>query len=631
MRQWLADPVTDQTLRFALTAAGWLVWLFLASTLVLRLLARVQAGVRWLRRIPLPTPMQATASGMAGAALLAIPGGSSTTAPADPGHGGPAAGDVLDRSTVADPILPGGEREATAPTDGVHLPGGWMPAHTAQQVGAAATLLWIRRRRVYRPRPTNRPGNADLDLADLPVTVRAVQAALSSLSSEPTTATGPEIGWLPPPLRDLPAGGVGLTGPGALDAARGILVTALLAIRPTTYRPQRIITTRTVLDRLLPENIGDLPGLIVTGTEHEAMAVAAAPPYPDRHAETLLLMDSVTDAQVARRTAAFGEGSGVAAVVLLGEWQAGTTWQVNPSGHVHDPYRPDAAGRRLCVLNATATADLLTVIRHAASPAPPPQPASAASQVRIPRQTTPPPAEVRTSEPTPQLRLRLLGEPELRYAGQGLTIRRNATWQVLAFLAIRPEGATAGELVGAIWPGISPRTVTGRLYTTLSDLRVITRTAADTTVITSTDQRYHLQGDHLEVDLWRLRDAARHAATAVTDTTAAWQAVIDAYTGDLAAGRSWAWIDGPREAGRRLVLDAYGHLAEIAPDPQAALALVQEGIRVDPYNEDLHHRAIRLLAAAGDQTALDDLVDRYTQRLAAVGLEPSQQLRGAAA
>ncbi|GAB3189738.1 hypothetical protein GCM10027259_60980 [Micromonospora palomenae] len=68
--------------------------------------------------------------------------------------------------------------------------------------------------------------------------------------------------------------------------------------------------------------------------------------------------------------------------------------------------------------------------------------------------------------------------------------------------------------------------VTGGLYTTLSDLRRTIGAVA----VHHRDDRYRLDPDHVDVDLWRLRAAAQHAATVLTDHTGTRQKVIDAYT-----------------------------------------------------------------------------------------------------
>jgi two-component SAPR family response regulator len=172
-------------------------------------------------------------------------------------------------------------------------------------------------------------------------------------------------------------------------------------------------------------------------------------------------------------------------------------------------------------------------------------------------------------------------------------------------------------------PGLPTHTVTGRLYTTLSDLRAAVRAATTATLLATTDDRYHLNPEKVDVDLWRLRAAAHHAATTLTDPTPAWQSVIDAYTGDLAAGHTWPWIDPPRETTRRLVLDAYATLATASTDPHERLRILQTAIRVDPYNQDLHQRAADELTALGDPAAAERLLHTHRQLLRDAGIPAS--------
>lgn len=69
-RDWIADPLTPQALTVGLTTLAWLLWLAVAYTVAVTAARRLQAGARWLRRLPLPTPLQAAATSMAGAAAL---------------------------------------------------------------------------------------------------------------------------------------------------------------------------------------------------------------------------------------------------------------------------------------------------------------------------------------------------------------------------------------------------------------------------------------------------------------------------------------------------------------------------------------------------------------------------------
>jgi hypothetical protein len=76
---------------------------------------------------------------------------------------------------------------------------------------------------------------------------------------------------------------------------------------------------------------------------------------------------------------------------------------------------------------------------------------------------------------------------------------------------------------------------------------LLVRAARGLTITEHTEDRYRLNRDHLDVDLWRFHTAFRQAVTAVTDTTSAWQTVIDADAGDLAASRTWPSGTGPNQ------------------------------------------------------------------------------------
>ncbi|SIR90697.1 transcriptional activator domain-containing protein [Micromonospora avicenniae] len=225
--------------------------------------------------------------------------------------------------------------------------------------------------------------------------------------------------------------------------------------------------------------------------------------------------------------------------------------------------------------------------------------------------------------------MRVLGEPALLIDGEPLNVRRGAAVQVLVLLATHPDGADTRQLTDAIWLGLPRRSLSGRLYTTLSELRGSIRAACGLNLIDHADDRYRLNPSHLDVDLWRLYAAAQHAATAVTDTTSARQAVIDTYTGDLAAGRTWPWLDPIRETIRRHIIDAYVALAAAASGPRHALDLLQGAIRIDPYNAELHARTMNALGALGEHDAAAQLHEGYIRRLIEAGLDPVDDARAA--
>ncbi|MFY1577395.1 AfsR/SARP family transcriptional regulator [Verrucosispora sp. WMMD703] len=593
--QWVRDPLTEQNLILLLVGLAWLLWAFVAYFVTAATATRVWAGVRWLRRLPLPTPWQATATGMAGAAALTI---ATPTAPTpDASHPGTTTTTGTDHDIV--------EQADTA--DGVALSGGWLPYEVAEQVTAAAGLVWLRRRRAYRPTRPHRHSQDAQDLAPLPSTVAAIQAATGSRPPPPVSA--PAAGL--PPI-GFPPTGVGLTGPGALDAARGLLITALLAtLRQNTVE---LVITRRAVDILLGPAAPHLrpgAGLRIVDTAAHATALPAdARPSLSHGAEggrRVLILDEPPRSSLAN--------SG-ATMVVLTAWPHATTWYVEAGGHTRTSDTANA-GPRVCVLDTVATTDLLTVTGHLQPPAPdtPTQP-QPQPQVRVPRPTAP---HHDTIRPDKRVLVRVLGEPALLVDGAALTVRRTAARQALVFLAVHPDGVDSHLMAEALWPGLPGQRLTGRLYTTLSELRTAARTAG-LPIIDRTGDRYRLHPDHVDVDLWYFHRAVDRAAAILADPSTAWQAVVDAYAGDLAAGHAWAWLDPHRESTRRHVLYAYAALAAAAPDPRQALAYLQDGIRVDPYNADLHHRAASILTSLGEHIAAADLTDRYTRRLATAGL-----------
>ncbi|WP_433458444.1 hypothetical protein [Micromonospora sp. CA-248212] len=640
-RNWIQQPLTEQTLTAALTIAAWLVWLLLAYTVTIRVLARLGATMSWLRRMPLPTPWQATAGGIAGAAVFSV-SSHAITAPPPPAIQPVAAGTLEETGT---PMPSDGHVLADA---GISVAGGWLPRDVAEQVSAAAALVWLRRRRSYRPHPPGPSSREDTDLAPLPPTVAAVQAALAGATSPPT---GPGTASTGSPRLDqstvgraLRRPGVGLTGLGAQDAARGLLVTSLLAGR---HHPAvSVIATRDAIAGLLgptAETLAPrLPGLAIIeepgqaaeffSEDHPGRGLdgrdpaqrdpheGAGPPGPT------LIVDEASATDNADTLATLATTS--AALAVLGRWPAGQTWQVDPSGRTHHQDSSETPGPRMCVLTQVTATDLLTVIAHP-DPAPPepgtsgpsrnPALAGWSPQWEVTAQDHP----VRSGNDKRRLQLRVLGEPTLLLDGHPVEIRRTAALQVLVFLAAQPDGADTRQLTDAIWPGLPRRSLTGRLYTTLSDLRATIRSTAGVTLIEHSDDRYRLDPTGVTVDLWHFHHAVRDATTTVTTDATTWKAVIDAYPADLAARRTWPWLDPIREATRRHVIDAYAALASASPDAREALAWLQAGIRIDPYNADLHTRAVTALITLGDHDAADHIREGYTRRLAAAGMLPN--------
>jgi hypothetical protein len=616
--QFLADPLTQTTAIDLFAIAIWLMWSVLLYAVLADLTARIRqlaGGASRLRLPPLPAAVQATANGLLGAAVF----GTGTAAAAAPPHPPVPAStthtpsvDAFPSQASHDTAPPGGQQPTTVDDDRVTLPGGgWLTRHTAEAVSASAVLVWWQRRRRYTPGPPTTVARRDPDLAPLPATVTTIQAQLQPDPDQPPDEAGhaqpadssdPVQGRRPVPSRaalgragtrlllptDLPTRGVGLTGPAAAHAVRGILIAALLASGDDDE--PRVVTTAADLPALFDDTNGrpdDVPGLVVAEHLPDAIALVEtvamrrvayrtpSPTNPIRPHGTpslMLITAAPPDPGTAHRVAALLTLAAAHHVtgVLLGHWPHGDTWTIQADGSVVDP---GSDGVRVSVLDAAATVDLLTVYREAhPRPSPRAQPPEIhPGPVRedpVPAPGNPdgaPKPTAAASATTGGIWLQVLGEPAVypRACTTPVRLPRSAALAILVFLALHPDGATTSDLTTALWPQLHPNTTANRLYTTMSSTRKILDPLAGGPTIVHLGDRYRLNPNQVDVDLWRLHTAINQAAATTDPTTHtdALRRVVNGYTGDLAAGWAWPWLDPHREATRRHVVDASAALA----------------------------------------------------------------------
>jgi hypothetical protein len=626
--QWVAQPLTGGAVIDLFAITVWLAWAVLAYAVLVDLtgwIGRLARRGPRLRLPPLPAALQATANGILGAAVLgagthpAHPAAAARPPTAAAATHHPASATQLMPVPPADPLPGVPQQRPDSDADRVILPdGGWVTGHTAAAVAVSAALLWRQRRLRYLPGPLRGAARDDPDLTPLPATVTTIQAQLHPPPDSPSDPTGGRPPTDPIPddpgpavlghiagraLRptDLPAGGVALTGPAALDAARGILVAAILTGAGATDDPRLVITGDDLTTLLGPAPIADhdIPGLRRAHDIHDAINTVEAialrraadryphppgsgPPGPHPTSTVTLITASPPEpATIHRLTVLLTLAAQVHVTgVLLGPWPHRTTWHVKPGGIIH---RDNAAGTpvaRLSVLNTTATGDLLTLYRDAhqpatlsphACPAPPRRPVSHDHPSVAPTGPSP-----HTSNPwfpaDTRVRLRVLGHPAVYPAASTTPIRlpRSAALPILVLLALYPDGLTTTDVTTTLWPQLHSHTTASRVYTTINTLRrTLDPIAGGPTVVRAAD-RYRLNPHHVDVDLWKLHTAVNHAAHSPTDRSQALQQIIDTYTGDLADGWPWPWLDAHREAVRRHLLDAHAALtnpAAAAPPP----------------------------------------------------------------
>ena len=205
----------------------------------------------------------------------------------------------------------------------------------------------------------------------------------------------------------------------------------------------------------------------------------------------------------------------------------------------------------------------------------------------------------------------LFGPPQITVAGREITGGLRKARELLAFLAVHPDGATGDQVSEALWPGAPPGHGTAQRNIAVRKLREMLRTATgqhDATFITLAADRYRLDPALFDIDIWRFQRAlleARHASGEDAQLAAFRQAVA-AYHGPLADGTGYDWAEPYAEQARRRALDAWTRIAEItAPrDPEQALAALETALGHDPYNEFVYQK-VEPYAEQARRRALD--------------------------
>lgn len=475
-------------------------------------------------------------------------------------------------ATSASPQQP---EDRHSPSPVVRLPlGGVVGLSLALAVSAALAAARLHRRRQWQPaEPAPGLNHDDPLVTD---TIRRLLRAARSASQQGDDAADDEneqqtstvVERPAPPITpsafgvvtvghrggheitlDLPAtGGLALTGPGALAAARALVVTALA--RNPEAPVEVVVAGADLIQDLLPR-VGAVPGLVIVADldaalrrlEVEALYRARLlddadtstigefrKNHPTEPLPLLLLVTSTAPPILAGRLGALldsGQRLGIGAVIL-GEGRGISELAVDTEGGVTEaPAGPgpfdELRDAYMMMLHPDQGQEALALV--AASHGEPPVPLStdstqAATAIPTPTEpgddpapAAPTPASIVRSaamlrlvsdEPRPVL-VRLLGP--IRVEANGAEIRkglRGKAREFLTLLLIHPEGVDAEVAVETLWPDVPPPRGAERFQTTLSNLRKTLRTATGlekAIVVAYAAGRYQLQLDLIECDL----------------------------------------------------------------------------------------------------------------------------------
>jgi DNA-binding SARP family transcriptional activator/nucleoid-associated protein YgaU len=570
-----------------------------------------------------------------------------------------------------------GERQPAA----VELPSGalvGLSLATAAGIAIVSTRLHRRRRREPAPAPGTAPGEPALG----PALRRLRHAHLTGISqhtgtpgaepddTEPTATARPSAAddGIPPrcegstetvtvAVRDgqeisldlTCAPGVGFTGPGAAAAIRAIAVTLLA--RRARDQAEVILCGEDACRLLTPGSgepaLGVVPGLtalpgaddalgrleteiirrrrLLDATDDDLAAYRAA--SPNEHLPTTLVI-APADGPRAPRLAAvlkLGQRLGITGA-LHGPWPPGVTCEIAVGGQVttvSSAELRDLERSRMFQLAPGDAAEILAALAAASGAAHPPD---AGGQ---PRLLTAPPA----GEPEPGERpayLSVLGPFQLQAGGEFIArgLRRKAA-ELLAYLAVHPDGATSEAILDALWPDTPVQRAAPILHAATTNIRKILRDATaapEAGFIVRVGRQLRLDPHLVDVDLWRFQAALASAAHAPDDKTrsASLNAATQLWRGDLAESIDAVWIEEFRETLRRDAVDTLARLAQLCEHetPDEALALLERAISIDRYQEPLYRRIMRIQGSLGRPDAARRTYQLLESRLTELDAEP---------
>lgn len=201
---------------------------------------------------------------------------------------------------------------------------------------------------------------------------------------------------------------------------------------------------------------------------------------------------------------------------------------------------------------------------------------------------------------------------------------------LLVFLALHPSGTTREAVREALWPEAGGRRPFNAFYASLSQMRkALTAATGEQAVelISQHDEYVALNPHAVTVDYWDLHAAERDMHSASTEETrmAAWSRIATLYRGELADGMSALWLDGPREAAHRCVVDALAGMAAHyrGRDPHRQWQLLEHARVLNPENEAIYRDIMRVQAELGLTDGISRTVNLLTTTLADIDERPN--------
>lgn len=223
--------------------------------------------------------------------------------------------------------------------------------------------------------------------------------------------------------------------------------------------------------------------------------------------------------------------------------------------------------------------------------------------------------------------LRLLGDTVLVVDGARQRLGDDLVDRTVCIVGLAEHGVHDEQLAESLWPDGDPAVGRNRLRNVL--LRVRQRYGP---VVERHGRTVALAAD-VQVDVHEF-DRLATDALAAADPTAAerlGRAALEVHGGELCPVHPFEeWASAPRAATRRRWLALVDRMAELAAargDLATSLALFEQAVAAEPWDEDRYLDAAERLAAAGRPGAARTLLRRCEQACAELGVPPSARHR----
>ena len=188
----------------------------------------------------------------------------------------------------------------------------------------------------------------------------------------------------------------------------------------------------------------------------------------------------------------------------------------------------------------------------------------------------------------------------LRIDGTARPIKRAATRELIAYLVLRPHGASRDELTEALWPGQDPKRALPRFWQSVTEAR---KALGDAWV--REGERYQLDRERLRIDLDQLdRLLAAQGQNGSMDTL---DGALALCRGQPLEGSDYRWADGDI---RHMTATVLGLLEQAGQarldrrDARGALELAERAIALDELHEPSWRLALQAEHALGLRSSI---------------------------